>query len=382
MYRTVTTLRTLLLTPGPLTTTEATRAALGRDWGSRDPAFIALTGRLRRRLRALVHGADTHETVLIAGSGTFAVEAAVGTLVPRDGKLLVLANGAYGQRIGAIARQIGRRVVVETWPETEPVDAGRVRAILRADSGITDVALVHCETTTGLLNPLEAVAAAVAAQGRRLLIDAMSSFGALPIDLREIGASAVIASSNKCLEGVPGIGMVIAERTHLAACAGQSHSLGLDLHAQWAGFERDGQWRFTPPVQVAAALDAALDQLDAEGGPAARLARYRRNHATLIQAMQALGYTATLRAELQAPIIVTFDEPAWDFDFTRFYDALLAEGIVIYPGKLAEVPSFRIGCIGAIDERDIARAVACIARITPGAPGRPDHPSYSQRSQP
>ena len=369
MYRTVTTLRTLLLTPGPLTTTDATRAALGRDWGSRDPAFIALTARLRQRLRALVQGDATHETVLIAGSGTFAVEAAVGTLVPRDGRLLVLANGAYGQRITAIARQIGRSVVVETWPETEPVDAGRVAVVLRADPAITDVAVVHCETTTGLLNPLQAVAAAVAGHGRRLLIDAMSSFGALPIDLREIAASAVIASSNKCLEGVPGIGMVIAERRHLATCAGQSHSLGLDLHAQWAGFEKDGQWRFTPPVQVAAALDAALDQLDAEGGPAARLARYGRNHAMLIQAMQALGYTATLRAELRSPIIATFDEPAGGFEFADFYAALLAEGIVIYPGKLAASPSFRIGCIGAIDEHDIARAVACIARITPSTPG-------------
>ncbi len=362
-------MRTLLLTPGPLTTSDATRAALGRDWGSRDTAFVALTARLRRRLRALVHGEATHEAVPIAGSGSFAVEAAVGTLVPRDGRLLVLANGAYGRRIAAIGRRIGRQTVVESWPETEPVSAVSVQAILQADASITDVAIVQCETSTGLLNPVEAVAGIVAAHGRRLLIDAMSGFGALGLDLRRIAAAAVIASSNKCLEGVPGIGFVIAERRHLAACAERSHSLGLDLHAQWAAFERDGQWRFTPPVQVAAALEAALDQLDAEGGPDARLARYRRNHQVLTEGMRALGYATTLPPAVQAPIIVTFDEPAWwhgegGMTFERFYDALHAAGVVIYPGKLTEAPSFRIGCIGAVDEHDIARAVACVAGVT------------------
>ncbi len=357
-------MRTLLLTPGPLTTTDATRAALGHDWGSRDPAFVALTSRLRSRLAAIAHGEDTHDAVLLAGSGTFAVEAAIGTLVPRDGRLLVLANGAYGERMAAIARQIGRAHSVERWAETAPVDPGRVRAILREDASITDVAVVQCETTTGLLNPVEAVAGIVAEAGRRLLVDAMSGFGALPLDLRQIRASAVMASSNKCLEGVPGIGVVVAERSHLAACAGQSHSLSLDLHAQWRGFVANGQWRYTPPVQVAAALEAALDQLDAEGGPQARLARYRNNHSMLTAGMARLGYRTTLPAALQAPIIVTFDEPGAGFDFTRFYDALQAEGIVIYPGKLTQAPSFRIGCIGAIDGHDIARALDCIARIT------------------
>ena len=353
-------MRTLLLTPGPLTTSDATRAALGDDWGSRDPAFIALTARLRARLRALVHGEASHETVLIAGSGTFAVEAAVGTLVPRDGKLLVLANGAYGQRIAAIARQIGRTVRCESWPETEPVAATRVDAMLRDDRDVTDVAVVHCETSTGLRNPLEAVAAVVAAHGRRLLVDAMSGFGALPIDLRRTRACAVMASSNKCLEGVPGIAFIVAERRHLARCAGRSHSLGLDLHAQWSGFERDGQWRFTPPVQVAAALDAALDQLDAEGGVAARGARYRRLHARLVEGMAALGFETYLPPALQAPVIVTFRDPGPPFDFAALYDALAADGIVLYPGKLTQAPSFRIGCIGAIGDADIARALAAI----------------------
>ncbi|WP_428377883.1 2-aminoethylphosphonate--pyruvate transaminase [Lichenicoccus sp.] len=357
-------MRTLLLTPGPLTTSEATRSALGRDWGSRDPAFVALTTRLRQRLAAVVHGEATHEAVLLAGSGTFAIEAAIGTLVPRDGRLLVLANGAYGERMAAIARQIGRAHAVERWPETAPVDPDRVRTILREDPSITDVAIVQCETTTGLLNPIGSVSDIVATAGRRLLIDAMSGFGALPLDLRRIRASAVMASSNKCLEGVPGIAVVVAERQQLAQSAGQSHSLGLDLHAQWHGFAANGQWRFTPPVQVAAALDAALDQLDAEGGPAARLARYLRLHAMLTAGMARLGYRTTLPPALQAPIIVTFDEPGPEFDFARFYAALQADGIVIYPGKLTRAPSFRIGCIGAIDQHDIARALESIARIT------------------
>lgn len=357
-------MRTLLLTPGPLTTSDATRAALCRDWGSRDQAFVGLTTRLRTRLAAIVHGEATHEAVLLAGSGTFAVEAAIGTLVPRDGRLLVLANGAYGERMAAIAHQIGRAHVVLRWPETVPVDPAEVRMLLREDASITDVAIVQCETTTGLLNPIEVVSDIVAEAGRRLLIDAMSGFGALPLDLRQIRASAVMASSNKCLEGVPGIAVVVVERAHLAASGGRSHSLGLDLHAQWQAFASNGQWRFTPPVQVAAALDAALDQLDAEGGPPARLARYARNHAVLTSGMARLGYRTTLPASLQAPIIVTFDEPGPEFGFDNFYAALQAEGIVIYPGKLTRAPSFRIGCIGAIDEHDIRRALATIARIT------------------
>lgn len=359
-------MRTLLLTPGPLSTSEATRAALGRDWGSREPAFIALTSRVRVRLCGLAGGTPGHETVLLAGSGTTAVEAAIGSLVPRDGRLLVLVNGAYGQRMVTIAERIGRDVEALRWAETEPVAAAQVAARLRDDRRITDVAVVHCETTTGLLNPLEAIAGVVEAAGRRLLVDAMSSFGALPLDLARLRASAVMASANKCLEGVPGVAFVIAERTHLRNSRGCSPSLTLDLEAQWRGFEANGQWRFTPPVQVLAALDAALDQLDAEGGPPARLARYRTNQAALVHGMRALGFETLLPDALQAPIIVTFTEPQGRFDFASFYEALAGRGIVIYPGKLTERPSFRIGCIGAIDEQDIARAVASVAWVRKG----------------
>ena len=352
--------RLLLLTPGPLTTSDATRAALGRDWGSRDGDFIALTGRLRTRLAALAGAADTHETVLLAGSGTFAVEAALGSLAPRDGRALVRVNGAYGRRMVEILTRLGRDHAAREWPEDQAVDPDALDALLAADPAITDVALVHCETTSGLLNPLEAVAAVVRRHRRRLLVDAMSSFGALPVEAARLGLAAVMASSNKALEGVPGIAFVLAEREHLATCRGHASSLSLDLFAQAEGFRRDGQWRFTPPVQVAAALDAALDQLDAEGGVAARGARYAGLHAMLVTGMARLGFETYLAPALQAPIIVTFRDPGPPFEFEALYAALQRQGIVLYPGKLTRAPSFRIGCIGAIDEVDTDRVLAAI----------------------
>lgn len=357
--------RTLFLTPGPLTTSDATRAALGRDWGSRDAEFVALTGRLRTRLAAIAGGTGTHETVLLPGSGTFAVEAALQSLVPRDGRTLLLVNGAYGRRMAEMLTRLGRDHEVREWPEDEPVDAAELDRLLGADPAITDVVVVHCETTTGMLNPLAEIGEIVRRHRRRLLVDAMSSFGALPIEAAGLGITAVMASSNKGLEGVPGIGFVVVDSQHLASCKGNATSLSLDLHEQAAGFRRNGQWRFTPPVQVAAALDVALDQLTAEGGVAARGARYRRLQALLVDGMQAMGFETYLRAELQAPIIVTFKDPGPPFAFEAFYDALQAEGVVIYPGKLTSAPSFRIGCIGAIAEADMRRALEVIGRHRP-----------------
>ncbi len=350
---------TLLLTPGPLTTTPATRAAMGRDWGSRDAAFIGLSESVRARLAAIAGVADSHVAVPVQGSGTFAVEAAVGSLVPREGRLLVLVNGAYGRRMVTIASRLGRSVDTIEAGEDEAIDPGAVAARLAADPAITDVGLVHCETTSGLLNPLGAIAGVVEAAGRRLMVDAMSSFGAVPIDGRAVRFASLMASSNKGLEGVPGLGFVLAERALLAGSAGTSSSLSLDLHDQWRGFEQTGQWRFTPPVQVVAALAAALDQLAEEGGVAARNARYRANRDTLVAGMRRLGFEPYLAEALQAPVIVTFHEPA-GFDFEGFYEFLQARGIVIYPGKLTKAASFRIGCIGAIKPVDINRALRVI----------------------
>jgi 2-aminoethylphosphonate-pyruvate transaminase len=349
----------LLLTPGPLTTSDQTRAALGRDWGSREADFIALSEAVRARLAALAGVHQSHVAVPVQGSGTFAVEAAIQTLVPRDGRLLALVNGAYGRRIVEIARRLGRACVSLEAPEDQIITPEQVAETLAADPGISDVALIHCETTSGLLNPLTEIAACVRQAGRRLLVDAMSSFGAVPIDGARVPFTALIGSSNKGLEGVPGLGFAIVETAYLRGCAHNSSSLSLDLFDQWRGFEANGQWRFTPPVQVVAGLGAALDQLDAEGGITARHARYRRNCEVLVQGMQARGFTTYIEPGLQAPVIVTFRIPAggW-FKFQAFYDFLHGRGIVIYPGKLTHADSFRIGCIGAIGPADIERALA------------------------
>ncbi|MFT8243579.1 2-aminoethylphosphonate--pyruvate transaminase [Roseomonas sp. BN140053] len=354
----------ILLTPGPLTTRIETRRAMLRDWGSRDPAFIALTAELRERLLAVAKGEGTHVAVPLQGSGTFIVEAALATLLGRGSKLLVLCNGAYGERMVAIARRLGHAAEALRWPEHRPVEPERVAAALREDPAITHVALVHCETTTGLLNPLPAVAAVVAEAGRHLLLDAMSSFGAIAIDLSVLPVAAVLASSNKCLEGVPGIGFALIERRLLDAAAGNGPSTSLDLHAQWHGFEKDGQWRFTPPVQVVAALVEALRLLDAEGGPPARLARYADNLAVLLAGMRRLGFELFLEEAVQAPVIATFRLPAdGSLPFGRFYDALAARGFLIYPGKLTQAETFRIGCIGALDRQDFARLIEAVAAV-------------------
>ena len=353
-----------LLTPGPVTTAAAVRAAMQRDWGSRDDDFIALTRRVRERLLRLAGAETSHECVLLQGSGTFAVEAALQSLVPRNGRLLVLVNGAYGRRMAEIARRLGRAVSILETAEDRPISVSETAARLDEDPAITDIAVVHCETTSGLLNPVERIAEAVAARGRRLLIDAMSAFGALPLDARHTPFAALIAPSNKCLEGVPGIAFVIAEKAHLAAARGNATSLSLDLHAQWQGFAQNGQWRFTPPTHVLAALDAALDLHAAEGGVAARGARYTRNCRILVDGMRRLGFRPLLPDATQAPIIVTFHMPRHPrFAFAPFYRSLHERGFVIYPGKIAFAESFRIGCIGAIDETVMEKAVAAVAAV-------------------
>lgn len=335
-----------------------------RDWGSRDPAFIALTAELRGRLLGVANGQGSHVAVPLQGSGTTVVEAAIATLVGPADKLLVLANGAYGERMVTIARRMGRAVEALRWPEDRPVEAACVAVALREDPAVTHVALVHCETTTGLLNPLTEVAGAVAAAGRRLLLDAMSSFGAIEMDLAALPVTAVLASFNKCLEGVPGLGFALVERQALAGAEGVSSSVSLDLHAQWRGFEADGQWRFTPPVQVVAALVEALRYLEAEGGPAAWLARYQENFATLLAGMRRLGFALYLEEAVQSPIIATFRMPAdRPLGFMRFYAALAERGFLIYPGKLTQADTFRIGCIGALDRHDFDRLLAAIAAV-------------------
>ncbi|MBU6494734.1 MAG: 2-aminoethylphosphonate--pyruvate transaminase, partial [Burkholderiales bacterium] len=272
----------ILLTPGPLTTSSATRQAMLRDWGSWDAGFNRITGSLCRDLVDIVHGGDTYACVPLQGSGTFSVEAAIGTLVPRDGKVLVPQNGAYCQRILKICKYLGRAHVELKIPEDQVATPAAIEAALERDPSITHVAQVHLETSAGLLNPLREIAAVCQRHGKGLVVDAMSSFGALEIDVRDTPFDALIAASGKCLEGVPGMGFVIARKSLLEASQGNSHSLAMDLHDQYVYMQKTTQWRFTPPTHVVAALRAALDQYLAQGGQAARGARYRRNCETLI----------------------------------------------------------------------------------------------------
>ena len=263
----------ILLTPGPLTTTERTKQAMLHDWGSWDSSFIALTAELRSGLLAIVHGAGTHVVVPLQGSGTFSVEAAVATVVPpteQGGHVLVLDNGAYCKRLGRLATLMGRRTTIMEHAEDQPVSATALDAKLREDPTITHVGFIHCETGTGVLNPLRAVSDVCLRHGKGLIVDAMSSFAALPIDTRTVTFDALVAASGKCLEGVPGMGFVFLRKDVLAVCEGNSHSLAMDLFDQHAYMEKTGQWRFTPPTHVVAALAEALRQYVEEGGPPAR----------------------------------------------------------------------------------------------------------------
>ncbi|MCG3189401.1 MAG: 2-aminoethylphosphonate--pyruvate transaminase [Burkholderiaceae bacterium] len=352
----------ILLTPGPLTTTLRTKLAMLKDWGSWDADFNAVTAGLRERLLDIVHGRDTHVLVPLQGSGTFSVEAAVATLVPGNGHVLVPDNGAYCKRAAKLTQMMGRKATVMPFAEDAPVSAAALDDKLNADASITHVVLVHCETGTGVENPLAEIAQVCARHGKGLIVDAMSSFGALPIDARAIRFDALIAASGKCLEGVPGMGFVFVRKAVLDACAGNSQSLAMDLHDQHVYMEKTGQWRFTPPTHVVVALAEAVAQFVEEGGQPARLARYSDNCRTLVDGMRTLGFKCFLKPEIQAPIIVTFHAPAHAaYEFKRFYAAAKQRGFILYPGKLTQLETFRVGCIGAIGRNEMTQAVAAVA---------------------
>lgn len=354
----------LLLTPGPLTTSAAVKQAMVHDWGSRDANFIAINKMVLEKIVELAGAAGTHLTVPVQGSGTFAVEAMITSFVPRTGKLLLLINGAYGSRAKRIAEIAGRAVAVHETPEDTPPDLARIEAMLAADTTITHVFAVHCETTSGILNPIQAIAELVRKQGRRLLVDSMSAFGAIEIDAAKVPYDALASSSNKCLEGVPGLGFVICRKTALAECKGNATTLVLDLHDQAENFARTGQYRFTPPIHVIVALGKAIEEHAAEGGVAGRGARYRENCKALVDGMRAMGFRTLLPEKLQAPIIVTFHMPTDPkFVFQTFYDRLKERGYVIYPGKLTVADSFRIGCIGRLYPRDMQGALKAVREV-------------------
>lgn len=356
----------LLLTPGPLTTAKSVKQVMVHDWGSRDAAFLAINDAVLAQVRDIVNGGEEYVTVPMQGSGTFAVEAMLTTFVPRDGKVLLVVNGAYGHRAKKICDIGGRAALVAETPEDTPPDLDALDDLLRRTPSVTHVFAVHCETTSGILNPIEEIGALAAAHGKGFLIDAMSAFGAIPLDATKTAFDAVAASSNKCIEGVPGLGFVVCRKAALKKTAGNATTLVLDLHDQWRALERTGQYRFTPPIHVIVSFHQALQEFFAEGGVAGRGRRYAENCRILREGMRALGFEPLLPDERQAPIIVTFRMPADPaFVFQDFYDKLKARGYVIYPGKLTVAESFRIGCIGRLypdHMRGVLEAIAVILR--------------------
>ncbi|WP_250658188.1 2-aminoethylphosphonate--pyruvate transaminase [Alkalimarinus coralli] len=354
-----------LLTPGPITTTHTVKEAMLTDWGSWDDDFNEVTREIRSNLLKAANADDeNYACVPLQGSGTFAVEATLATLLGTEDKLLILMNGAYGQRIGKICDYLNRPYVSINTGDYLPPDPAEVRKMLESDPTITTVAIVHCETSSGILNPLEAVAKEVFESGCKLIIDSMSAFGALPIDADTLPFDALISSANKCFEGVPGFGFSIIKKSVLEQCSGNAHSLSMDLYDQWQYMEKTGQWRYTPPTHTVAAFSQAMKEHADEGGVSGRLARYTRNRDLLVSGMREIGFNTLLDSEWLSPIIVTFLSPAHpNFDFKRFYQELKHRGFVIYPGKLTETESFRIGCIGQIDTPQVARLLSTISEV-------------------
>jgi len=354
----------LLLTPGPLSTTKSVRAAMLRDWCTWDDEYHRIVQGLRSKLVSLATPQDGYTAVLMQGSGTFGMESVIGTVIPGNGKLLALVNGAYGDRIARIASRLKIPVITHDSGEVLPPNLSRLKRTLEADLTISHVAVVHCETTTGMLNPVEDIGRIVQAFGRVYIVDAMSSFGGIPMDVAALGADFLISSANKCIQGVPGFAFVIARRAELERTAGRARSLSLDLYDQWREMEaQKGKWRFTSPTHVVRAFVQALHELDEEGGVAARFARYKANHRRLLDGMRELGFRCLLPKEYRSPIITSFLNPSNpSYHFARFYQALKLCGFVIYPGKVTSADTFRIGNIGDLTPNDMSRLVKAVGQ--------------------
>jgi 2-aminoethylphosphonate-pyruvate transaminase len=349
----------IILSPGPVTTSDATKAAMLRDFSPNEPELLGLTDGLRRRLVAIANGGENYTCVMLQGAGNTANEAVLGTLVARDKKVLVVNNGYYGARLLEIARAIGVPCAALELPITEPVRPEQLDAALR-DGSISHVAVCHVDTGTGLLNPIEPLAEVARARGVGLIVDAIASFGGLPLDARALGADAIVLSPNKWLEGAPGMALVLVRRAALEAARGRCHSFCLDLYRQWQSHETHRGWRFTPPAQAIAALTAALRQ-HAEEGRGARFARVAANWRTLVDGLRALGFETVLRDEVAAPVIATFHAPADPrFDRERLFELLRERGFVIFRGSLTPFPTLRIGCMGAFDQAAMHELVRAI----------------------
>ncbi|MCE9546047.1 MAG: 2-aminoethylphosphonate--pyruvate transaminase [Planctomycetia bacterium] len=345
----------LLLTPGPLTTSRTVRQAMNQDLSTWDVDYNAIVESIRSQLVRLATTRTGYTSVLMPGSGTFSVESILGSVIPPDGKVLIVNNGAYGERMVHIAKRLKIAVTPIDQLETERADLARIDAALAADKAITHVAMVHCETTTGMLNPVAEVGQIVARHGRKYIVDAMSSFGGIPLTMEGLNAQFLVSSANKCVQGVPGFGFVIMPQTEIEATRGWARSLSLDLFDQWREMnEKGGKWRYTSPTHVVNAFAQALQELAAEGGVAARHARYSENHRRLVAGMQGLGFRCLLPSQWQSPIITSFLFPDDKrFSFNEFYDRLKRRRFVIYPGKVTNAETFRIGNIGHVFPEDM-----------------------------
>jgi 2-aminoethylphosphonate-pyruvate transaminase len=355
----------VLLTPGPLTTSETVKKTMLQDWCTWDEDYnLGIVQHIRAALVGLATAGPGYSSVLLQGSGTYAVESALSSSLSPADRLLVVSNGAYGERMGEIARYAKIPHEVMAFPETETLCPDAVERYLGEHPEITHVSFVHCETTTGILNPLEALCRIVKAHNKVLIVDAMSSFGGIPFDAGLLKIDFLISSANKCIQGVPGFGFVIARQEELEKCRGKAGSLSLDLYAQWETMEKQqGKWRFTSPTHVVRAFQQALQELQDEGGISARYARYRANHKILTEGMARLGYTALLSAEKQSPIITSFLYPHPSFRFQAFYNQLKHSGFVIYPGKISQADTFRIGTIGDVYEQDFKALIRAIEAL-------------------
>lgn len=343
-----------LLTPGPLTTSPTVKNEMLYDRCTWDDEYKSITQKIRQQLLELGKASkDSYTTVLMQGSGTFTVESVLTTALSNEDKILLITNGAYGDRMVNMAGYLGIHYTVYKTAYDEVPNINDIRTIFENDKEITHIAMVHCETTTGILNPIEEVTALAKGYGKTVIIDAMSSFGGLEIAIEDLGIDYLISSANKCIQGVPGFGFVIAKVDQLQACEGNSRSLSLDLFAQWKEMHADGKWRFTSPTHVVAAFSKAIDELIAEGGISARSQRYKKNNELLRTKLKKIGFETYICEENQSPIITSFIYPNEEFDFVHFYNDVKARGFVIYPGKLTDADTFRIGNIGEIYEEDI-----------------------------
>lgn len=355
----------ILLTPGPLSTSPTVRQAMLRDWCTWDDDYnLGIVTPIRQKLVQLASLSRPEEftTVLMQGSGTFSVEATIGSVVPRNGRLLVLANGEYGNRLGRISQRLGIDTVIHDSGELAAPDLARLEQQLAADTDLTHVACVHVETTTGMLNPVESIARIVKKHRRIIILDSMSGFGGIPLDMSTLGIDFLVTSANKCIQGVPGFGIIIARRDELTKCEGQARSISLDLYDQWTTMEKgNGKWRFTSPTHTVRAFAQALTELDEEGGVAARHRRFSENQRDLVAGMERLGFKCLLPHSLHSPIITGFHSPTNPgYNFGRFYQRLKDLGFVIYPGKVTGVDSFRIGTIGHVFPSDVNRLIEAV----------------------